>query len=102
MQSTHAVVQYGKEYPESFHTWYEQSNYLGSLSVKNEEELLSLLDKCRSNGLKTSAFYEPDVNQITSIAIEPCELARKLVSSIPRALKQYDDPSVLINKHTVQ
>ena len=37
-----------------------------------------------------SKFYEPDLcNELTAIAIEPSSKARRLVSSLPLALKNY-------------
>lgn len=58
------------------------------MSVENEEKLRLLKDKIHSKGLKYIAFYEPDIeNQLTAIAIEPCELSKKMISNLPLMLK---------------
>lgn len=100
-QAIHASLQFALEHPQIYHEWITVSNYLGFLSVKNEEQLQELVLKCQSKGIKVSVFTEPDINnQITAIAIEPCDEARRLVSSIPRAMREFDDHKVLINKHS--
>lgn len=44
-------------------------------------------------------FREPDINnQVTAIAVEPCEEARKALGSIGNALREYNNPK-LINKN---
>lgn len=64
------------------------SNYVGLLSVANEEELVKLLNKANAKGIKTSFFREPDIDdQITAIVLEPNDLSRRLVSNLPLALK---------------
>jgi hypothetical protein len=39
--------------------------------VKNEEELLSVTKELYWAGVRFSRFYEPDVEEFTSIATEP-------------------------------
>lgn len=91
---------FSEEHPEIDKEWYQVSNYLGLLSVKDENALQALILKLRSNDIKVSIFCEPDIaNQVTAIVIEPCNLARKLLSNIPNALKE-TSCSQLINKHT--
>ncbi len=84
----HASHAFCFEHFEVFKKWHELSDYLAVLSVKNEYELMFVLEKARSLGIKCSLFKEPDIgDQVTAIALEPCAMAKKLCSSIPLALK---------------
>lgn len=84
VQSSHALIDFILAYPQIAQKWHSESNYLIQVSVKNEEELRLLKDKIHSKGLKYIAFYEPDLeNQLTAIAIEPCELSKKMISNYP-------------------
>ncbi|MFW6310899.1 MAG: hypothetical protein ACOC1K_01560, partial [Nanoarchaeota archaeon] len=68
--------------------WNEKSKYLVFLTVENEQSLKNLLLKANLKGIKTSSFHEPDIdNQLTSIALEPCEKSKKLCSNLPLAIK---------------
>ena len=50
-----------------------------------------LIEKLEKSQIKYSVFREPDIdNQITAIAIEPSEKTRRLVSSLPLMLKEYN------------
>jgi hypothetical protein len=61
---------------------------LALLSVKDEDELLSYIEKFKQSNLKYTIFREPDIgNQITSVAVEPCEKAAKLCSNLKLMLK---------------
>ena len=92
VQSVHSVPLFFMEHPEIFLEWYNVSNYLAVLSVDNEESLKNLINKAHDRGLKYSVFTEPDIdNQITSIAIEPCDETERLVSNLPLALKEYNN-----------
>lgn len=88
VQSIHAGIQFVFEHPEYAKCWYENSNYLGFLSVENEQELNQLIERARSQEIKFSIFREPDVdNQITAIALEPGNKSKKLCSNLKLALK---------------
>lgn len=88
------MSQFAVEYPAQFKDWYENSQYVACLSIKDEESLLSLVEKLRSRGIAVSVFREPDYNhKATSIAIEACEQARKLTGNLPLAFKELS-PSV--------
>lgn len=84
VQSAHAAIQFQYEHPELAKLWYKQSNYLAFLTVANEEELVKLIDKAEAKGIKHSIFREPDINnQITAVAFEATDEARRLTSSCP-------------------
>lgn len=88
MQSMHALRQFTAEHPEIDKLWFEQSNYLGLLSVSDENELSRLIEKANKQGIRFSIFREPDIdNQITAIAIEPGLKSKKLCSNLKLALK---------------
>jgi len=49
--------------------------------------------------IKHITFTEPDLgNQITAIAIEPTDMARRICSSFPLALKECTNG---LNKHSI-
>lgn len=88
MQSMHALRQFTAEHPEIDKMWFEQSNYLGLLSVADEQELNRLIEQATAHSIRFSIFREPDVeNQITAIALEPGQKTKKLCSKLPLALK---------------
>lgn len=65
------------------------SNYIACLSVKDESHFESLINRLDIKKIKYTIFREPDVcDQITAIAIEPCDDARRVCSSFPLALKK--------------
>lgn len=89
VQSSHALVQFIFEHPEISLNWFKDP-YLVQLSVENEEQLQQLIYKLQKFNIKYSIFREPDLeNQITSIAIEPSDKTRRLISHLPLMLKEY-------------
>jgi hypothetical protein len=81
-------MQFAFEHPEINREWYENSNYLGFLSVANEEELSRLIEQAAAHDISCSVFREPDVgNEITAIALAPGPKTKKLVSNLKLALK---------------
>lgn len=84
VQSGHAVIQFQYDYPKIARDWYINSNYLIYLSVENEHELISFIEKAQLKNIKVSVFREPDIgNQITAIALEPSICSKKLTSGLP-------------------
>lgn len=89
MQGSHAAIQFQHEHPEIAKDWYENSNYLVFLVVKNEMELDKITYKFKQRNLIVSEFREPDIdNQLTAIAVEPGELTRKLTSKLKLMLNK--------------
>lgn len=85
----HAAIQFVFEHTDVTNNWYQASNYLGLLSVSNEDELLRLIEQAKQNNIKFSIFKEPDIdNQITAIALEPGIKSKKLCSKLKLALKE--------------
>lgn len=88
VQSMHALRQFTAEHPEVDRQWFEQSNYLGLLSVANEIELQDLISMAVQQDIKFSIFREPDIeDQITAIALAPGPKSKKLCSRLQLALK---------------
>jgi hypothetical protein len=88
------------QFPEESKAWHINSNSIVCLSVKDEQSLLKLSEKLSFEGIKHVLFREPDIqNQITSIAIEPCDRAKKICSNMPLALKGIGNG---VNKHNYQ
>lgn len=84
MQSAHAAIDFQHEFPVEAKQWQTSSNYLAVLTVEDEESLIKLITKAILLGIKHTVFREPDIdNQITAVAFEPSEQAKKLTSSCP-------------------
>ena len=98
VQSTHAAIQFVFEHPEIANIWFKDP-YLAQLSVENEDALKHLIHKLQKNDIKYSIFREPDLgNEITAIAIEPSDKARRMLSYCPLMLKEYRDIDKIFNK----
>ena len=88
MQSQHAAIQFIMEHPEISKIWFGKSNYLGWLTVANENELHQLAEEASLQGIPVSVFREPDVDdQMTAIALAPGPESRRLCSNLKLALK---------------
>jgi hypothetical protein len=84
VQSAHAAIDFQHDHPEVASQWQTKSNYLALLTVADEEALIKLITKAILIGIKHTIFREPDLgNEITAVAFEPSDLARKLTSSCP-------------------
>lgn len=84
----HAAIQFQHDHPEYAKIWYKQSNYLGFLSVSNENELTSLIEQATIHDIHVSVFREPDIeNQITAIALAPGPKSKKICSKLCLALR---------------
>jgi peptidyl-tRNA hydrolase len=84
----HALQQFNIEHIDINRIWYEKSNYLALLSVKNQEDLIKIINKAQNLNIKFSIFREPDINEeITAIALSPGKETKKLCSNIKLALK---------------
>lgn len=89
-QGIHSSIQFTFEHPEIAKEWHKDP-YLAVLSVQDENSLKHLIKKAKEKGIKMSIFREPDIdNAITSIALEPSDATRRLTSSLPLALKEFN------------
>jgi hypothetical protein len=88
VQSMHALRQFTAEHPDIDKLWFEKSNYLGLLSVSDEQTLINLIEQAAAHDIRFSIFREPDIdNQITAIALAPGPKSKKLCNRLPLALK---------------
>lgn len=85
-------MQFNFEHPEITQDWFVKSNYLGLLSVKDENALIELAREAEKNDIRYSIFREPDIeNAITAIALEPGKRTKRLCGRFPLALKDYNE-----------
>jgi hypothetical protein len=85
------VAEFATDFPQEYTKWHTESNSIVVLSTKTEQELYAFRDKLKKKGLKYSEFVEPDIGWVlTSLAIVPCEQAKKLCSNLPLAGKKND------------
>lgn len=82
VQSAHAVADFAYEFPQTFKNWKEDTNSIICLAVKSEEDLLKLFDKLNTI-TQAVLFFEPDVNQHTSMCIYGTPEIRKKLNSLP-------------------
>lgn len=90
-QVAHAMAEIAVEIPASISKWYQESQFIVVLSVKDEDELFNLYKKLYDQELGVYSFYEPDINdELTAFAVDPKHYteASKLLSSIPLAFQE--------------
>jgi|WetSurMetagenome_2_1015567.scaffolds.fasta_scaffold10748_5 peptidyl-tRNA hydrolase len=84
VQAVHAAINFCQENADVADRWFDCSNHLALLQVRNENELKDLTSKARFNGFRISEFREPDLGEsLTAIAIEP--EARRICSNLKLA-----------------
>lgn len=92
VQCAHAAFTFAATFPELTSKWLKDSSYLVLVEVPDEDALDALRDQAigYDSGFRVAhvSVYEPDLNdELTAIALEPSEVARKLCSSLPLILK---------------
>ena len=84
VQAVHAAINFCQENSDVAGKWFDCSNHLALLQVRNELELENLILRAKFNGFRISEFREPDLGEsLTAIAIEP--EARKICSNLKLA-----------------
>lgn len=84
VQAVHAAINFCQENADVADRWFDCSNHLALLQVRNENELKDLIFKARFNDLRVSEFREPDLDEsLTAIAMEP--EARRICSNLKLA-----------------
>lgn len=90
VQPAHALARFATKFPGCFRRWENYHKNLVILAVRNEKELTALLDKAEEKRIRCVEFKEPDIgNEMTAIALEPCDETYRMTSSLPLALKGY-------------
>lgn len=88
-QSVHGIREFIEAYPEIDKSWYSNSNTIVILAVKNEEELINIANKAKSQNMSCALFKEPDLQDQVTVATFGPE-CKKILSSIPLAFKLYN------------
>lgn len=86
VQSTHSIADFAHAFPAEFGKWKEESNSIICLSAKSQDHLLTLYEKYQSL-TPAVKFYEPDVDEWTSICLYGTQKIRKSLSHLPLLLK---------------
>lgn len=84
-QSGHAISQYFLDHPDLAREW--NNNYLISLSISSEQELIQLLQTLYKHNIMVSYFCEPDINnELTSICFLENKTTRKFTHKLKLSL----------------
>jgi peptidyl-tRNA hydrolase len=87
-QSCHAAMHFMLDHFEITKNWINASDHICILDIENEEKLLNLIDKIKENNVPYSIFRDSDINnEITSVALAPTRISKKLCSKFKLALK---------------
>ncbi len=85
-QAAHALSAFAVEYPDEHRAWHTAGKNLILLATTDRFTLAALLYDAAKAGIPNAKFYEPDIaDELTAIALGAD--ARKMVSSLPLALK---------------
>lgn len=72
VQAAHAMREFVREHPEIDRRWYETSNTLALLVVRDERALERLIEQAQWKGVPFAGFREPDrQNELTAVALGP-------------------------------
>lgn len=82
VQAGHSAIKFQYDYPDIAKEWYKNSNYLIYLKIKNYNEFIKFIKKLIDNDIRHSLFYEPDINEYTSVTLEPSEKSRKITKKL--------------------
>ena len=89
-QAVHAVGEFRDIHTNIYDEWFSKSNFIAILQVKDYHALKELMKTLNNKNIRFTSFREPDLgNEITSLCIEPGIESRKVLSSLPLALKGY-------------
>lgn len=91
MQAAHALTKFIQEHTAQYQNWYNLSQYIGFLSVEDQVALERLCSRLKGLGIAFSTFHEPDMGgALTAIAVEPTPEATRHLSSLPLAMKEFN------------
>lgn len=87
VQTGHAIAEFAHKHPTKFQDWMQNSQYLVSLSIDNEDKLKDIFDKLKYNGADVVSFTEPDIdNQWTAICFYGTPELRNITKKLNLAL----------------
>lgn len=79
-QSIHAFRMFLEKHSEIERAWYESSNCIVVLSIKDTKALEQLIFEARYYKIRLSVFREPDSPaEITAIALEPSAKTKQIL-----------------------
>lgn len=84
-QTGHAIAEWAYMNGRTFRQWRKTSGYLICLSVRNKEELGEVMKALGDSKIKYTSFFEPDIGEITAIAISPSVKADNLTRKLQLA-----------------
>ena len=84
VQTSHALADFAVKHGDIFTEWQQVSNYLCCLETSSIkfDRLINLLELLK---IKYSVFYEPDIDDVTALAVEP--LSKSLHKQLFKNLK---------------
>lgn len=94
-QSTHSVADFAVKFPSEHLDWFGNSGSIILLSIKNENDLLSLCNKLTKNNINVALFQEPDLNDTYTSLCFYSDYGRKYVSHLPLLGKEKNIEDVL-------
>ena len=81
VQSTHSIADFAFEFPDTFLQWKMESNSIICLGIKDEFQLKELYYKFKD--LTPSViFFEPDVDEMTSVCLYGTPNIRKKLKGL--------------------
>lgn len=82
VQAGHSAIKFQYDYPNISHKWYKNSKYLIYLVIKDYDELKNFIMKLNNSNIKYSLFFEPDIQEFTSVTLEPCKKSAWLTKKL--------------------
>ncbi len=89
-QSIHSAVEFTLTHPIKVEKWHNKSNYVLVLGVTNEAELHWFITRLDYAGRDYKVFYEPDIDQETSVTFISNDLTDEFTKDMPLAGIQND------------
>lgn len=87
VQTGHSIADFSHDHSDIFKKWKEESNSIICLSANDLNHLVQLYDKF-STITPTTIFFEPDINEFTSLCLYGTPEIRKKLSRMPLAGKK--------------
>ena len=85
-QACHGMRQWSQDHPERDQQWFQESNTVAILGLKDSTHLRKIHKKAESLGIPHAIFHEPDMdNEPTCLVLGPAPLTRKLTKNLPLA-----------------
>lgn len=87
VQSAHSLADFSFEYPDYFKEWKETSNSIICLSIDSKDKLIKLYDRL-SKLTPAVLFFEPDIDDYTSLCLYGTPDIRKKLSNLSLSLSK--------------